>query len=408
MPGRRHRALCGARRAPLRAPPVSAAAIRHAVAVIAVQRMVALAMTAYVRGLFRVRTFGLEQLLLEPSTILAPSHRSDNDVPLLVSALAPRWTEMVAGGLPWPTFAADDHAFFRGFLAGYPADIPLALRRAVWPIRVGGVLERRLQCVPVRLPAQMRLVELLRFAPEEPLDGRLPPGLDAALRRRADELGRPAPTRAGDVLDGAFADLLWTLVERDHTSNCDEIWRAHLRSAVGDFRRLVGTLRSGGVVVIFPEGELSEDGRVGPLQPGLVSLARRGRVRRVQPVAISYDPLTRGRTRAYVSIAVPIEPSPRTLERQVTSALRRAIPLTAGQIAAAVLRDGGSARGLYRAGAEWVRRAEAERRPIEPLLRGHRRRLVLEQAFGQARGRGAEHDLVRRLAQELESAHSSS
>jgi hypothetical protein len=139
-----------------------------------------------------------------------------------------------------------------------------------------------------------------------------------------------------------------------------------------------------------------------------VSLARRGRVRRVQPVAISYDPLARGRTRAYVSIAVPIEPSPRTLERQVTSALRRAIPLTAGQIAAAVLRDGGSSRALYRAGAEWVRRAEAERRPIEPLLRGHRRRLVLEQAFGQARGRGAEHDLVRRLAQELESAHSSS
>jgi hypothetical protein len=71
-------------------------------------------MTGYVRSAFRVRSFGLEHLRLEPSTILAPTHRSDNDVPLLVSTLGPLWTEIVASGLPWPTFAADDHALLRG------------------------------------------------------------------------------------------------------------------------------------------------------------------------------------------------------------------------------------------------------------------------------------------------------
>jgi hypothetical protein len=222
--------------------------------VIAAQRMVALGMAGYVRASFRTRTFGLEHLRLEPATILAPNHRSDNDVPLLVSALASRWTDAVGTGVPWPTFAADDHAFFRGFLAGYPPDLPLAMRRLLWPVCVGGVLERHLQCVPVRRPGQMWLVELLRHDPDRPLDGQLPPGVRDALFRRAGELGRRAPDRGGDVLDGRFADLLWTLLERDLTSDCEDIWRAHLRSAVDDFRRLVATLRGGGLVVIFPEG----------------------------------------------------------------------------------------------------------------------------------------------------------
>jgi 1-acyl-sn-glycerol-3-phosphate acyltransferase len=375
--------------------------------VIALQRIVALAMTGYVRSAFRTREFGLEHLRLEPGTIVSPNHRSDNDVPLLVSSLYPRWSQAVARGVPWPTFAADDQAFLRGFLAGYPAGIPLPLRRLLWPIRVGGVLEQRLQCVPVRDPARMRLVELLRAAPERPLDGRLPLELDVALRKRAAKLGRPAPFRAADALGGAYADLLWTIVDRDAASDFEDVWRAHLRAAVGDKRRLVGTLESGGLVVIFPEGDLSTDGQLGPLLPGLTSLARRGRARLVQPVAITYDPLTYGRTRAYFSVAPAIVPSRGRLREAVTEALRLAMPLTAGQIAATVLRDGGSARALERAADRWVARAEAEMRPVEPALRGRRGRLAVREAFSQARRRGAGHRVVRSLARELETAQPS-
>jgi hypothetical protein len=257
--------------------------------VIAAQRMVAFGMAGYVRASFRTRTFGLEHLRLEPATILAPNHRSDNDVPVLVSALASRWTDAVGTGVPWPTFAADDHAFFRGFLAGYPPDLPPALRRLLWPVCVGGVLERCLQCVPVRRPGQMRLVELLRHDPDRPLDGQLPPGVRDALFRRAGELGRRAPDRGGDVLDGRFADLLWTLLERDLTSNCEDIWRAHLRSAVDDFRRLVAALRGGGLVVIFPGDGMGPGPRAArrgcarrPRWP-VPGLARRARVPRPGP-----------------------------------------------------------------------------------------------------------------------------
>jgi 1-acyl-sn-glycerol-3-phosphate acyltransferase len=375
---------------------------------VALQRAVALGMAGYVRAGFRTRTFGLEHLRPEPATILAPNHRSDNDVPVLVSALAGRWAAAVGEGVPWPTFAADDHAFFRGFLAGYPEGIPMALRRLLWPVRVGGVLERYLQCVPVRQPGRMRLVELLRHDPDRPLDGQLPPDVRDALFRRAGELGRPVPDRGGDVLDGRFADLLWTLLERDLTTGCEDIWRAHLRSAVGDFRRLVAALRGGGLVVIFPEGRLIADGRLGPLQPGLASLVRRGRARLVQPVAISYDRLTPGRTVAYVSIAEALDPSSVSVSSQFLERLRRAIPLTAGQIAATVVRRPDSAGSLMRVGAEWVERAEADGRPIEPALRDSRHALTLRRALWKARRLGADHEVVRSTARELVTANETS
>ncbi len=378
---------------------------------IAPQRAVALGMTGYVRARFTVRSFGLDHLRIEPGAIVAASHRSDHDVPVLVSVLYPRWSDAVAIGVPWPTFAADDHAFLRGFLAGYPPGIPLALRRLLWPIRVGGVLERHLQCVPVREPRRMRLVELLSAAPEQPLDGRLPAELTAALRRRAARLGRPEPRRASDVIDGAYADLLWTDIERDSVPDAQEAWRAHLRAAVGDFRRLVATVRSGGPVVIFPEGELSIDGEIGPLKAGLTSLVRRGRARLVQPIAIAYDPLRPGRTRAYVSIAPPLEPAPGTLAQTVTDALRAATPLTPGQLAAtAVIAAGDGAKpsvsSLAREAEQWIARAHARGRPVEPALEQPARRArTLREALAHARRRGGEDPVVRRLARELESAH---
>jgi 1-acyl-sn-glycerol-3-phosphate acyltransferase len=372
------------------------------------QRIVAGLMATYVRLKFRPRLFGLANLHVEPSTILAVNHRSDSDVPLLVTTLARPWRSLVERGLPWPTFAADDHAFFRGFLAGYPSGLPLALRRLLWPIRVGRILERRLQCVPVGQPDRMFLVELLRDDPTQPLgDRHLPAEVDAALRERASRLGRQAPEIAADVLRGAFADLLWTELREDETPNWETAWRNHARYALKDFRRLADALRAGGVVVIFPEGELAPDGRLGPLQPGFASLARRAKVRVVQPIAIAYDPLGVGRPRAYVSIAPMIEPRPGTLITEVAAAWRRAIPLTAGQLAALVVLQGGTAADLHRVATAWIGRARAAVRPIEPALLGPGRRAVLVEALWRARRYGPAHPAVVNLAQELRSTSDS-
>ncbi len=371
------------------------------------QRPVAAGMTAYVRLRFRPTVFGLAHLRLEPGTILAPNHRSDNDVPVLVAALYPHWAKAVARGVPWPTFAADDHAFLKGFLGGYPEHMPLWARRVLWPIRVGGVLERHLQCVPVREPTRMRLVELLRADPMLALDGQLPAELRAALLRRAAQCRRPSPRRANDVLGGIYADLLWTVVDREQVVRQGEVWREHLRAAVRDFKQLANALRSGGVVVIYPEGELSPDGRIAPLKPGLASLARRGRARVVQPVAMSYDPLAGARARAYVSVARAINPAPGRLTNDVAEALRRATPLTPGQIVAWQLVHGpASPRELEAAAAGWIERARADERPVEPALVGPDRRAILRGGRRRALRLGRNHTVILRLASELDDAQS--
>jgi 1-acyl-sn-glycerol-3-phosphate acyltransferase len=364
-------------------------------------------MTGYIRLRLRPRVFGLERLRIEPGTIVAPNHRSDNDVPVLVAALYPRWARAVARGLPWPTFATDDHALQRGFLAGYPEHIPVWLRQLLWPINVGPVLERSLQCVAVREPTRMRLAEVLRADPRMALDGQLPTELRAALARRAAERRRPPPEQAGDVLGGEYADLLWTPIERDDVACHGEVWRDHLRAAVRDFGRLVQALKSGGLVVIYPEGELSPDGRIGPLKPGLASLARRGKARWVQPVATCYDPLAGGRPRVYLSVAPPIVPEAGRLLRDVSRALRRATPLTTGQIVAWHVGHGATSPAeLDAVASDWIERSRADGRPIEPALEGRDRRTILEAAHGRALQRGADDPLVRRLAVELDDAHS--
>ena len=371
------------------------------------QRPVAAGMTAYVRLRLRPRVFGLEHLRLDPGTIVAPNHRSDNDVPVLVAALYPEWARVVARGVPWPTFATDDHALLQGFLSGYPPRIPLWLRQLLWPIRVGGVLERHLQCVPVREPTRMRLVEVLRAEPRLALDGQVPPEVRSALARRAAERHQPFPQRAEDVLNGAYADLLWTLIDRDDVACHGDVWREHQRAAVHDFRQLGQTLRSGGIVVIYPEGELSPDGRIGPLKPGMASLARRGRARWVQPVAICYDHLAGPRAWVYVSVARAIEPTPGQLTDDVAVALRRATPLTAGQVVAWQLtRGAASLPEIEVAVADWIERARAGERPIEPALLGPERRAFLTGVRRRALRAGPSDPVIRGLAAELEDANS--
>ena len=374
---------------------------------LSVQHPVAAGMTVYIRLRLRPRVFGLERLHLEPGTIVAPNHRSDNDVPVLVAALYPRWARAVAQGLPWPTFATDDHALQPGFLAGYPEHIPLRLRQLLWPINVGPVLEKALQCVAVREPLRMRLAEVVRADPRMALDGRLPPELGAALARRAAERHRPPPERGADVLRGEYADLLWTPVERDQVACHGEVWRDHLRAAIGDFGRLAETLRSGGLVVMYPEGELSPDGRIGPLKPGLASLARRGRARWVQPMATCYDPLAGPRPRVYLSVAPPIVPERGRLIGDVTRALRRATPLTAGQIVTWQLGRGATSPAkLDAVAADWIDRARADQRPIEPALEGPERHAILHGAQRRALRRGSADPVIRRLAVELDDVHS--
>lgn len=370
-----------------------------------VQRSVAGGMSAYARAVFRVRMFGSERLRIQPGTLVVVSHRSEQDVPLLIGSVYESFAATAGRAGFWPAFAAREDLFLPGFLAGSLPRLPLFARRLLWPLGIGGLLERHLQCMPVREPHRMWLLELLRASAERSLEGWLPDGLLGAFLGRAARLGRPRPVRAADVLNGAYADILWQLIERDTVPDSEEEWREHLRTAVSDFRALVARLRAGGVLVVFPEGEPSVSGEIGRLQSGLGSLIRRGRPRWLQPIAIAYDPLLGGRTRAYVSIASPLAAVSEGIEQVVRDALRIATPLTAGQLASRAICEGSSGAELDRAAQDLIARAGSEGRPVAPELSGPGRRLVLKRALSRASRMGPANATVRRLARELESAH---
>jgi 1-acyl-sn-glycerol-3-phosphate acyltransferase len=60
--------------------------------------------------------------------------------------------------------------------------------------------------------------------------------------------------------------------------------------SLGGIKETLKRLKRGEIVVVFPEGTRTEDGQVGPLKPGFIALARRGKVP-ILPVAVdgAYD-----------------------------------------------------------------------------------------------------------------------
>jgi hypothetical protein len=205
------------------------------------------------------------------------------------------------------------------------------------------------------------------------------------------------------VLAGAYADLLWNALgpEELAAAGVDDAWRAHRRAAVDDFGALVAHVAAGGALVLFPEGEPSPDGGLGPLRPGLASLVRRSGAGAVTPIALAIDPLAGRRPRAYVSLGEPLAPPPADLPGAVLAAWRRAMPLTVGQVAARALAEGGGAALAAVAVAE----ARAAGRPVEPELVGSQAQAAVERALAWARRRrGLADPAVRRLAAEQASA----
>lgn len=273
-------------------------------------------MALFARAAFRLRVEG--ELELGPGTLYVVTHRSHLDVPVLCGALYPR-ARRQRQQLPW--FAVRDDLFLPGFFAHLaPGRLPLRLG-------IGAVLERRLCCVPVRPSTRMRLVDLCRAQPALPL-AELPHADE--LRARAVSAGLPKPRLAGDVLASRYADVLWRLVEREEVPAATAAWELRLGQARFDLERLIGLLRNGESLVVFPEGTPSRDGLVGPVRRGTRLLVRRGRPRRIVPIVLEYE--QRPRRKVAVVRVGPAVPPPRD---DVEERVRELLRATAGEVARA-------------------------------------------------------------------------
>ena len=187
----------------------------------------------------------------------------------------------------------------------------------------------------------------------------------ARCRTSSESRGRGVapPVRGGDVLRGEYADLLWRLVAPERLRA-----RQLLGCACCPRRRPTSAARR-------PRPRRWDARRLS----GGASLARRRdraaapRARRSRapceaewflPVGIAYDPLGRGRTRAFVSIGPRIAPPAEDVEAATLRHLRRSTPLTCGQWVAHERLAGGEATEARL--AEAVRAAREEARPVVP------------------------------------------
>ncbi|HET8527539.1 MAG TPA: hypothetical protein VFL60_01415 [Gaiellaceae bacterium] len=362
-----------------RAPERRRAPLYHAAALI---------LTAAARSRYRVQALGPAAARLEPSTLLVANHPQEADPAVAVAALYPRLYR------PWRKellvhFTLRDDLHARGFLAGYPLRLPLLARRLLFPIGLARVLDGPLPCPALRSAHRMLVVDLLRAEPDAELDELLPAELVHRLHARASELGRPAPRRARDALAGVYADLLWWVVRAEDVAGslAENLFAERSAAARADFRRFVEIIRGGGVVLISPEGRSSPDGSLQPLKAGVGALVRIARPRVVQPLGIAYDPLVRGRSRAYVGVGAAVPPPRRNADAFVRALLAHTVPLTVGQVVAAALADGEGRTAAERLARE-VDRAAAERRPVPPELHDPAvRALRVAEALAAARAR---------------------
>jgi hypothetical protein len=344
-------------------------------------------MWMYSNAAHRVTVVAPRRFRLEPRTLILSTHRRETDVPVICPPL-------FFGAKLWKhreermSFAARDDMFLPGFFAGFPPDLSPRTRRLLFPVNVGRFLPR-VQVHPISSASVARAGELVRAVPDATLAEALPADVAAAFERRAAKRGLPVPKRGRDVLRGEYADLLWQGVERDATPSLDDFWARRAARAAADFRTLVELVRSGGTLVVFPEGRPSPKGEIGPLRRGLGALVRRAEPRWFLPVGLGYDPLVRGRTRVCVVVGPRVDPPETDLETTALRLLRLHTPLTCGQFVAHELLAGRrpDVGGL----GEAVEEAQAVARPVEPdLLDAAKRAERLAEALAAAEKRSAE------------------
>lgn len=329
---------------------------------------VAFGMRLYVGSAFRTVVLGREHLRIRPRMIVASTHRDDADVPLICSLLFfGDW--MLFRHHLRPHYAARDDLWEPGVLAGLlPPSTPLPLRRLLFRFDPRPFL-RLVRAHPLRIAAEAQAVQALRQVdPEATIGDVLPATLASLFRQRGVRTAREA-------LRPEHADLLWSDVDRHELPLAHALWRQRAHGASADLRRLIDVVRSGEALLIFPEGQPSPDGAIGPLLGGLDVLARRGRASAVLPIGIAYDALTCGKPRICVDVGEPLLLPRPDVEAAVLDELRRRTPLTCGQVVAGRLLAAVEAGDpelapseLDDALADAVDDARSQRRGVDPPL----------------------------------------
>jgi hypothetical protein len=289
--------------------------------------------------------YGLEHDRGEPSTFFAITHKRDLD------AIAPLPPLLRHRG--WSALAGDVHFLMRadGFESGFLARVlPHApgLARLLRPLSLSPVLHL-LGIHPItgfqHYDGELWIHAVLRTAGDLAAGEALAPAalhaLAAASHRTEAELAALPLSR---LLSRRYVRHLHTPQPPGMLAGPvrRQVERCMLAQARTDIANAAAWLRQGGTLYNAPEGQLSPDGRIGPITSGFHWIMRAAPAEtRVVPVAIVYDVMTTHRRRMFVDVASAIEDAPSLKPVDLDERLRRAwlsaACFTCTQLASAVL-----------------------------------------------------------------------
>ena len=245
-----------------------------------------------------------------PGTLVVSNHLRDCDVPVLTAVLCRRRGLRIVNPLPF--CAAREDLFRRGFIGDLLQTWPRPVTWLLGRVPLGGLF-RILRVQPIRRIREFTFGETIGALCAAGFGGARPDEvLSARGLRELAAVAEALPSRI-DAIDETHLGTLrlahWGL-RRLRVDVLRALAPAFRATISGQLGRLVELLSKGRVVYLAPEGVTSRSGRFGGVRAGAWQVYRRcTKPPPVLPVALSYDPLCRGRTRAIVAIGktIPID-----------------------------------------------------------------------------------------------------
>ncbi len=279
-----------------------------------------------IKPYFDLRVNGLDNYSEKPSTLVVANHKRDLDSVLIATVL------YYHRGFPRPStpvsFMGDENLFQPGFLGNWIKG-PKLLKKLLQPISLNYVL-RKLHAYPIgKLDFHSVPVhDALRIIKERGDDHEL---REIIKEEALEELLEDSSFGSPDMTISEFFDREGYPREKIDSRNFKSEFRKEVKKSklgavkdqLGEFAEL---LNEGAILYITPEGTLSRNGMLGRLKDSLLILIEEADADVVAlPTNITYDFMTKGKTRIFVNLGEEISGLERLNRKERSARLRKAI-----------------------------------------------------------------------------------
>ena len=257
--------------------------------------------------LYDIRVKGLKHYTAAPSTLITINHKRDLDIPIVASTLHLRKTPFRNKRRMY--FVAREDLFQPGFLTAH-FQIFGVFGSLIHKINIKPIMEA-LRANPISHLIRQRIGPLIRGLDQVDTKTLMKDVLNpAGITSIAEMLdGR----HKGDISEASVADFLGYSFSAVHQQTADVkiLQSEHVRRLREKTLKKIGMqlnsvtkiLDDGGICMLAPEGHLSPDGRFWPVKSGLFRLVSMTTSDiRILPVNTTYDFMTAGRMRIYMTI----------------------------------------------------------------------------------------------------------